>query len=459
MESVHRLLELFRSGALSPVEAMQSALDRIEQYDPGLNAFRVVDAERAMEAATSSAKRWSEGNPCGPLDGVPISVKDTLMAKGFAFRQGSLVTENTPSPRSAPVVERCEEAGAIVIGITTCPEFGSSSLTVSPLTGATVNPYDKTKHAGGSSGGAAVSVAAGMVPLALGSDAGGSARTPASFCGIVGFKPSGSLVPAFPRNVGGPLSSPGILCHSVEDAMRTFGLVAQPDTRDVEAVAPLETHLEAADGLRGLRIAFSKTLGYVSRLDPGVEKLVSKAVETCEGLGAVVEERDPGFEDPENILRFHLAAGYAHILRHLLPEQLDLLTPSLRALVIEGRTYSSLDYLAAQDERLDLGRRMAAFHADVDLLITPTLPVPAFDIGATLPEEFASDSPPRSWTSFVYPFNLTQQPAISLPCGLTESGLPAGVQMVGRRRSDATVLRSALAYEQAVGPFPLAPLD
>lgn len=459
MEPVTKLLADFREKRSSPLEVMQGSLDRIEQANPGINAFRTVDVQGALAAAAESAKRWEEGNPAGLLDGIGVSVKDTLMTEGFAFRQGSLATPDVPATESAPVVRASRQEGAIVVGITTCPEFGSSVLTVSPLTGTTRNPHDLSKHSGGSSGGAAAGVAAGLVPLALGSDAAGSVRIPASFCGVIGFKPTGGLIPAYPRNVVGPLSSAGFLATTVGDVALALRAAAKQDIRDVEAVTSYDPDWDARleSGARGLRIAYSKDFGYVQWIDPEVEQLVTQAVRTLEGLGAIVEEADPGFADPEDAIVLHLAMGYGHMLRHLTAEQLDLLTPSLRGTIEAGQALTAMDFMAAQDSRIDLGRRMAAFHQKFDILATPTLPVPAFDADAAQPKSFPADASPRALTRFVYPFNLTQQPAISLPCGTTGDGLPVGLQLVGPRRGDATVLECARAYEAAAGPLIATP--
>jgi aspartyl-tRNA(Asn)/glutamyl-tRNA(Gln) amidotransferase subunit A len=455
MESVKQLLEDFKAKRSSPVDVTSAALDRIERLNGQINAFRIIDGEGALVAATAAARRWGQGEPRGLLDGIPISVKDTLMAEGFAFRQGSLVTSDVPAKESAPVVHASRQEGAIVVGITTCSEFGSSALTMSPLTGTTVNPHNLSKHSGGSSGGAAASVAAGLLPLGLGSDAAGSIRIPSSFCGVIGFKPSGGLIPAYPRNVAGPLSSPGFIATSVGDVTLAVRAAVKPDWRDVEAVAKYDPDCDASleSGVNGLRIAYSRTLGYVTGLDPEVGRLVTQAVRSLDERGAVVEEVDPGFSDPEDIIAFHVTMGYGHILRHLSKEQLELLTPSLRERISVGQRYTAMEFMAAQDRRIELGRHMAAFHQNFDLLITPTTPVPAFDADALLPASFPADASAWTWMRFVYPFNLTQQPAISLPCGMTAEGLPVGLQIIGPRRGDAAVLRCARAFEAANEPL------
>jgi aspartyl-tRNA(Asn)/glutamyl-tRNA(Gln) amidotransferase subunit A len=456
MDSVRSIVEAYASHETTPLEVTAAALDRIEKRNGLVNAFRVVDGDTALAAARGSADRWQRGESCGPFDGVPISVKDTLMVKGFAFRQGSLVTEEVPATESAPVVKTMLEAGAIVVGITTCSEFGSSALTVSPLTGVTRNPHDPSKHSGGSSGGAAASVAAGMLPFALGSDAGGSVRIPGSFCGVIGFKPTGGVIPAFPRNVAGPLSSPGFLATTVADATDALALSIVPDPRDVEAAPYLDLPIDEAPpepDLHGLRVAYSPTLGHVDILDDEVAKLVGAGVSVLERQGAVVEEEDPGFPDPEELISFMLTTGYAHMLRNLSDEQFGLLTPALAERVRVGRELTALEFMAVQERRIELGRHMGRFHERYDVLVTPTLPVTAFGAESSVPPGLPSDTSPLTWMRYVYPFNLTQQPAISLPCGKTAAGLPVGMQIVGPRRRDAIVLQCALAYEAATGPL------
>jgi len=460
MESVTQLLEDFRNGKSTPLDATRAVLARIDELNGKVNAFRAINPDAALAAAAESAQRWEKGEQCGLLDGIPISVKDTLMVEGFAFRQGSLVTADEPATESAPIVHAVQEEGAIVVGITTCPEFGSSVLTVSPLTGTTFNPHDLSKHSGGSSGGAAAGVAAGMVPLALASDAAGSIRIPSSFCGVIGFKPSGGLIPAYPRNVVGPLSSAGFITRSVRDAVLGLTVAVRPDSRDVEAVPVYSQNGDAdlASGIRGLRIAYSPALGYVTGMDPEVAQLVAKTVESLAELGATVEEADPGFTDPEDAIVAHVSMGYGHMMRELTPDQLDLLTPSLRETVAAGQRLTAMEFMAAQDRRIELGRQMAVFHENYDLLITPTLPITTFGADAVRPPSFPADASPRAWTRFVYPFNLTQQPAISVPCGMTSQGLPVGLQIVGPRRGDAVVLRCALAFEAAHGPLSAEPV-
>lgn len=447
--SISQLIEGYKHGDLSPVDVVKTSLALIEARNPELNAFREVDRDAALKQASKSAERWARECPIGVLDGIPISVKDTLMVRGFAFRQGSRATSPLPATESAPCVERSVEQGAIVLGITTCPEFGNGSISVSPLTGITRNPWNLSRHAGGSSGGAAASVAAGMVPVALGSDAGGSIRTPSSFCGVVGLKASTGVVPSFPYNVGGVLSSPGAITRCVKDSALMLNVLTDADVRDPESVPSSTVDYIAGleMGVQGLRIALSPTLGYAVDVDPEVTDSVLNAGKIFESLGAVVEIADPGFKDPVNTLLTLLRSGYAHLLGNLPPEGMSVLSPSLREAIEMGRQISLEEYLQAHDVRRDLSRHMTRFHQQFDLLVTPTVSVVAFDAEHAVPPLFASGDNSRGWNPFLYPFNITRQPAISLPCGLNKEGLPMGLQIVGPRYREATVLRAAHAFE------------
>jgi aspartyl-tRNA(Asn)/glutamyl-tRNA(Gln) amidotransferase subunit A len=444
------LVEAFRDKRLSPVEAMRAVFDRIHRYQSAINAFTLTCEQDALAAARESEARWSKGAPLGALDGVPISVKDTLMAKGFPFRRGSKATPTAPAMESAPIVDRCLEQGAIIIGITTTPEFGAGPVTISPLTGITRNPWDLNKNAGGSSGGAAASVAAGMCYVGLATDAGGSIRIPSAFCGTVGFKVTGGLIPIHPPSAAGPLSCNGPIVRSARELPLLLRIFTAFDERDPEAFIPAGLDFEkAVAGVKGKRIAFSRTLGYAAHVDAQVADRVEAAVRVLEGQGAIVEACDPGISDPIGVYLKLFYSGFAYAARNFTPEQFDLMGEVLRGVVTEGRKLTLADYLEAHDARRALARKMQQFHRKYDLLITPTVAVPAFAADRWFPEEFANASNTRAWTPYGYPFNLTQQPAVSIPCGFTDQGLPVGLQIVGRRFGDTDVLEAALAYEAA----------
>lgn len=452
---VSELTALFRSGAFSPVETARIALERIDALNPTINAFSQVDPAITLQAAAESERRWRAGIPRGPLDGVPFSVKDTLVAKGFATRRGSRITSTNPAIESSPIVDRALEEGAVILGITTTPEFGGGPVTISPLTGITRNPWDPSKTSGGSSGGAAASIAAGIGAFALGTDAGGSIRIPAALCGAVGMKPTGGRVPVYPASVAGALASPGPVARSVKDCALVLNCATRPDIRDPDAVIIARQDFAAGlnTGIDGWRIALSLTLGIAREIDPEVAALVTAAASVLKGLGAEVHEEDPPIDDPLPFYKTFFSVGFAHALRHLSPEQMREIGPVLRDMVEEGRKVTLTQYLEAQEKRRELAAAMEDFHERYSLLVTPSVAVPAFDADRWYPECFAKYDEPRAWVPFGNPFNLTHQPAISVPCGFTRAGLPVGIQIVGPRFADASVLCAANAFERA-GIFP-----
>ncbi len=444
------LLDRYRDGRLSPVEVTQAALDRIEAVDEKLNSFCLVNADAALEQARASEARWRDGNPAGAVDGVPTLIKDLLVTKGWPTLRGSrTIDADGPWNDDAPTVARLREHGAVFLGKTTTPEFGWKGVTDSPLTGITRNPWDLSKTPGGSSGGSSAAVAAGIAPLSLGTDGGGSIRIPAGFSGIFGHKPSFGRVPAWPLSPFGTVAHVGPMTRTVEDAALMLNVIAEPDARDWHAL-PYDgaDYLDGLkSGISGLKIAYSATLGYVD-VDPEIAELVASAVRTLADLGASVEEVDPGFADPAETFRTIWWTGAYAVLGKLDEQERGLLDPDLAQVVEEARKITLDDFLEATAARGALGQHMREFMVDYDLLVTPSLPIPAFDAGLLAP---ARDDGGKwtNWTPFSFPFNLTQQPAASVPCGFTSAGLPAGLQIVGRMHDDVTVLKAAFAYEQA----------
>ena len=441
------MLAGFRSGHLSPVEATEAVLTRIEKADPAVNAYCLVTADEALTAARGSAERWRRGEPRGLLDGVPISIKDVLLTRGLPTLRGShTIDPGGPWPDDSPAVARVREHGAIPVGKTTTPELGWKGVTDGPLTGITRNPWDPSRTPGGSSGGAAAAVALGMAPLALGTDGDGSVRIPAGFTGVFAHKPTYGRVPHFPASPFGTLAHVGPITWSVADAELLLRSISEPDSRDWSALPPpAET---PPPDIRSLRIAFSPTLGFAS-VDPEVAALVAGAASVFADLGARVDAVDPGFNDPVEAFHVLWFAGAAKSVDALSPERRAELDPGLREICELGERYSAVDYLTATACRMELGRIMGRFHEEYDLLLTPTLPIPAFEAGREVPVDWPE---PRwtSWTPFTYPFNMTQQPAASVPAGFTAAGLPVGLQVVGPRHADARVLAACRAFEQAL---------
>jgi aspartyl-tRNA(Asn)/glutamyl-tRNA(Gln) amidotransferase subunit A len=442
------LLTGYRDKTFSPVEATAAALDRIRRLDPGVTAFCLVDEEFATAGAERSEQRWLDGEPIGQLDGVPMSIKDLLLAKGWPTRRGSRTTDpDAPTDVDSPAVARVREAGAVLLGKTTTPEYGWKGVTDSPLTGVTRNPWDRSRTPGGSSGGSAAAVALGMGPLSLGTDGGGSVRIPAAFSGITGLKPTYGRVPLYPASPFGPLSHVGPMTRTAADAALLLDVVSAPDPRDAWALAPAApAGPRLVDGVVGRRIAFSPDLGHAD-VDPEVAAAVAAAVAVLTELGAVVERADPGFADPIEAFQRLWFAGAAAVVGPLLDRRAEL-DPGLVAAAELGAELSAVAYLEAMAVRNDLGARMGAFHERYDLLVTPTMPIAAFAAERDAPPGWPSDRW-TSWTPFTYPFNLTQQPAVSVPCGRTSDGLPIGLQIVGPRHADAAVLAAAHAFQQA----------
>ena len=448
--SATELLELYRSRAASPVEATQAVLDRIARLNPALRAFCWVDGEAALQAARASESRWQAGAPCGPLDGVPTSIKDLILTRGWPTLRGSCTVDpDQPWEVDAPATARLREAGAVLLGKTATPEFGCKGETNSPLTGITRNPWDLSRTPGGSSGGTAAAVAAGMGPLSVGTDGAGSVRIPASFCGNFGLKPSFGRVPAYPLSPFGSVAHLGPHTLSVTDSALMMNVLSQPDARDWTSLPPERCdYLQGLDdGVRGLRIAYSPTLGYARNVNPEVAAAVQQAVRDLESLGAVVEQVDPGFDDPLEITTGLWFLGAATIWAGLTPAQRALCDPDFAAEAALGAEFSALDIAQLNLRRGALGSQLRQFMQGHDLIATPTVAVTAFEARP------AGHSPTHSaamlgWTPFSYPFNLSQQPAATIPCGLSREGLPIGLQLVGPMFGDALVLRACRAYEQ-----------
>jgi aspartyl-tRNA(Asn)/glutamyl-tRNA(Gln) amidotransferase subunit A len=454
------LLQLYRTRQASPVEALRAVLARVERLQPVLNAFCWLAPDEALESARASEQRWREGRPAGALDGVPVSIKDLILTRGWPTLRGSrTVDANQAWDVDAPATARLREAGAVLFGKTTTPEFGCKGETNSPLTGITRNPWNPAKTPGGSSGGTAAAVAAGMGPLSVGTDGAGSVRIPAAFCGNFGFKPSFGRVPAYPLSPFGTVAHLGPHTKSVRDAALAMNVLKQPDARDWHSLPADDSdylaHLDR--GIAGLRIAYSPTLGYAGNVHPEVAAAVHEAVAQLRALGAEVGEVDPGIEDPLPIIIGLWFVGAWTVWNTLSPQQQALADPDFAAEAEAGSKYSALDIQRLTLARGALGAHLRRFMQRWDLLVTPAVAVPAFDArpAGSVPLE------PQNmlgWTPFSYPFNLSQQPACTIPCGLTSDGLPIGVQFVGPMFGDAQVLRAARAYE-AVRPIPRPPID
>ncbi|TDE92860.1 amidase [Occultella glacieicola] len=445
------LVTAYGAGDLSPVEATTAVLDRIEARDGELNAFCLVDAETSLEQAAQSEARWRAGYAKGLLDGVPVSIKDVFLTEGWPTLRGSRAVDPGGAwAEDSPVASRLRADGMVFVGKTTTPELAWKAVTDSPLTGITRNPADPALTAGGSSGGAAAAVAAGMGPCAVGTDGGGSIRIPASFCGIVGFKPTYGRVPMYPASPFGPLAHAGPMTRTVEDAALLMDIIALPDHRDPTSAEPphLTFRGEFNREVTGIHVAYSRDLGYVP-VDDEVARIVDDVVARLDEAGIQVTAADPGFTDPLEAFETLWASGAATLLRRM-PGARETVDPGLARVWDAGEQISAVDYLEARAVAASVGIAMGAFHEIHNLLLTPAVAVPPFAVGHEVPPGSGLRSWPQ-WAALSFPFNLTQQPAISVPVGRTAAGLPVGLQIVGPRHSDDLVLAVGRFVEWLLG--------
>lgn len=448
--TVTDIVSAYRDRSLSPVEVAKATLEKAEQF-ASLNAFvRPLETSRILAEANESEARWRTGAPKGRLDGVPISVKDAILAKGWPTLAGStLVDPNQKWAEDAPAVARLREENAIILGKTTSPEFGWKGVTDSPLTGITRNPWNSEMTPGGSSGGSAAAVAAGIGLAAVGTDAAGSVRVPGSFCGLVALKATRGRIPASPPSPLGTMAHVGPICRSAADTSLMLAVLSQPDPRDWNACLPDPSlyewqKLELPD--RKLRVAYSATLGF-ARVTPQVRKAFDNAVREFANVGAEMENVEKPFDSPEPFARTLFEAGVAHAIRRFGEEQRRRMDPGLVAMAKRGEAIDRRAYMEAVEAGMMFGRTMRLFHQKYDLLLTPTVATEPFEAGRLSPDGY-DQSDWLSWSPFGYPFNVSGQPALTIPCGFTDVGLPVGLQVVGNAYADRLVLSAAHAYEK-----------
>jgi aspartyl-tRNA(Asn)/glutamyl-tRNA(Gln) amidotransferase subunit A len=440
-----------RAKKLSPVELVEALYARIHELNPKLNAYCTPTEDAARRGAHEAAAALMRGDPLGPLHGVPVSIKDLLITNGVRTMRGSPIYEQFIPAEDAPAVEKLLAAGALMLGKTTTPEFGFKGMTDSPVTGISRNPWNLERTPGGSSGGAAASVAAGMGPLAVGTDGGGSIRIPGSFCGVFGLKASFGRVAAYPPSAVALVSHTGPLTRTVRDAALMLTVMAGPDERDLGSLPADGTdYVAACDGdVKGLRVAYSANLGYAP-VDPEVSRLCgAAALVFASELGCHVEAADPGFANPARFFNTIWVGGLGSYLRPYLEAWESRMDPALVAMVKEVDNLTAADYGSALSQRLALWDVARKFFDQYDLLLTPTMPMVAFPVDAPPTEIAGQKVEGLGWTPFTFPFNLTGQPAATVPCGFSTGGLPVGLQIVGRRYADGLVLRASAAFEAA----------
>ena len=437
---------------VSPVDATEAVLAQIERLNPQLNAYVTLTADAARESARAAEEALGDSDAeLGALHGVPISVKDMIWTKGVRTTFGSKLREDFVPPEDAPAVERAKAAGAILIGKTNTPDHGWRGGTHNPLFGATRSPWNPELTPGGSSGGASASLAAGMAPLAIGSDAGGSVRIPAAFAGVVGFKPTFGRVSTHPQSPAWSLAHVGPMSRTVADAALLLGVISGPDDRDPHCLPADDVdYLAALEGdLSGLRVAWSGTFGYAT-VDDEVLDPCEKAAMRFEEFGCTVEATDLDWPDPRPAWRATWMGGAATRFASVIEEQPDALDPELVEALGGIKDWGPTTYADAWFERLAFVDHASKFFDRYDLLLSPTTACAAFEVETNAPVELGGESGSHlNWNSFGPPFNMTGQPAISVPCGFTEDGRPIGLQIAGHRFEEATVLRAAARFEEA----------
>jgi aspartyl-tRNA(Asn)/glutamyl-tRNA(Gln) amidotransferase subunit A len=445
------LTQAFRLRRLSPVEVAMTLLDRIDKLNPLVNAVVHCDRQFTLAMAEAAEARYRARRPLSPLDGVPATIKDLSAVAGMPLRRGSRTRDPcAPVAEDTPCVARLREAGVVFLAKTATPEAGCKVVTRSPVHGVTTNPYDLTKTPGGSSGGASVALALGFGPLAVGSDGAGSIRIPASSTNVFGLKPSFGRVPAFPPDIDMPHSVTGPMTRTVHDAVLMLDVMSRPEPRDPFAwPIPFSIPANLADAdLRGLTIAVSPRLGCAAPLqNEEVDRLVARAGSFAADAGAVVFEEDPVWPiDPFEPFDIFWSTSCMATVEAAPSEKRCLIDPLLRKVAAEGKAVSVSAFLKAIEQRWAIAVAAKSFFNRFDLLIGPVMPIPPYAIERDVPEGFADED--WRWCPYTYPWNMTGQPAASVPIGFTDDGLPVGAQIVGRLGEDEKVLRAAAAIER-----------
>ncbi len=437
-----------REKKLSPVEIAQTFLERIEAINPAINAYCLVTPEMALEQAREAEAAVTRGDDLGSLHGVPVSIKDLFDVPGLPTTKGSLVYKDNIATSWEYSAKALIDAGGVHLGKTNTPEFGFIAMTQNKLFGATTNPWDATRIAGGSSGGAASAVAAGLGPIALSSDGGGSIRIPASICGVFGLKPTYGRIP---RKPGGwtTMTHRGPTTRTVADAALAMDVMAYQEPEDPFSVATYPGSFlgEVERGIKGLRVAWSKDFGFAP-VEPEVAAACEAAAKRFEELGCVVEEANPGFDNQApTFLRINTPAD-ALWIGELTDEQRALMDDPAHFFYEHGKQQTGMDVARGNRDRMQLWHRMQEFHTKYDLLLSPVISCTAFPVGQEPKQVGGRDIGPAGWMPYTQPFNLTGQPAASVPCGFDSKGLPIGLHVIGRAYEDSLVLRACRAFEQ-----------
>lgn len=446
------LSRLMRSGELTATEIMEAHLSQIDRVNPIVNAIVTLVPEAAMEQARNADLALARGDHVGPLHGLPIAHKDLVPTKGIRTTFGSAVYRNYVPDEDGLIIERLKKAGAITIGKTNTPEFGAGSQTFNKIFGETLNPYDTKKTCGGSSGGAAVALACGMVPLADGSDMGGSLRNPASFCNVVGFRTSSGRVPIWPNPAGWfPFQVQGPMARTIQDVALMLSVIAGPDPRSPISIPEKGEIFRASlrHDFSGARIAWSPDLGGLP-VDPRVTDVLEAQRPVFKKLGCLIDERSPDLRDVDEIFKIWRAWRFALAYSDLLKTHRDLLKDTVVWNIEEGLKLTGPQIAQAEIKRTQLYHRMRRFMDQYDFLVLPTTQVPPFNVDQQYIKEINNVIMDTyiCWMKSCYFITVTGLPAISVPCGFTPEGLPVGIQIVGRYQSELPLLQIAFAFEQ-----------
>jgi aspartyl-tRNA(Asn)/glutamyl-tRNA(Gln) amidotransferase subunit A len=435
----------YAARTTSPVDTINAALAAIAT-DP-TNSWVHIATDSARAAAKASESRWASNAPLSPLDGIPIGVKDLLAVAGQPLRRGSLALPTTNIPtEDAPLVARLRAAGAILIGKTSTPDSGCKLDTTSLVHGTTLNPHNLALTPGGSSGGTAAALALGHVPIAIGTDGGGSIRVPAAYCGVFGLKSSagripGLLGPFWPHSVAGPMS------RTVLDTALTWNIVTQPDPRDPYALPPptIDWVEETKRGIAGLRIAVAESFNGIGAT-PEITAALHAAAAKLQAAGATITRAEPAWPgDPLAPFMVFWRSMYAQAVTLMPPDQAALIDPAIKHIIAQADSISRQDFQMAIHQRDQLALTMSLFHQNYDLLLCPVMPRQPWPAGRATPEPFAEDD--WAWCPFAYPFNMTRQPAASVPMGKDAANMPLAVQIVAAAGRDDLVFRAAYALE------------
>ncbi|TXT64356.1 MAG: putative amidase [Promethearchaeota archaeon] len=451
--SAYEMREKIKTQELTSLQITEAIIERIEKFNDKINAYCTPTFDIAREIAKQADKAVKQGKDLPPLHGIPTSIKDLVLTKGIRTTFGCVLYESNVPEVDEVVIERLKNAGMVLLGKTNTPAFGHQAVTDNPIFGKTRNPWNIERTSGGSSGGAGASVASGMGPLALGSDGGGSIRIPSSFCGVYGLKPSYGRIPHYPsagiKWTG--LDHYGPIVRYVKDAALMLDVMAGPFAGDRHSLPKTNiTYFDIVDiKPKNLKIGYSFDLGFIKAVDPEVEKAVMDSVQKFDEFGWQQEKIKMKLKRPEMTFNTLVTAGLAHDLEAYLEEWQEKMSPNLVRMVQAGLTYSAVDLERAMYQRKLIHEEIFKQFQKYDVLITPSTAVYPFELGKMFPSKIAGKrASPVAWMSFTFPFNLTGNPAASIPCGWSSEGTPIGMQIVGKQFDEETVLQVSKTFEE-----------